>query len=205
MNRIDTRFETLKKQNKKALITFITAGDPDIKTTEQLILEMEQAGADLIEIGVPFSDPVAEGPVIEAASLRALKNAVTLHDIFSMVERLRKKTDMPLLLMMYLNSLFKYGSAAFFSRCKEAGIDGVIVPDMPFEERDEIIDEARAQRLESQKSPPTAKGFYTAFLLWASQGSGLISPRILTNSFRKSTSIQPSLPLSASAFRVLNR
>jgi tryptophan synthase alpha chain len=142
-NRIDKRFAQLKLQNKKALITFITAGDPDIATTENLVLEMERAGADIIELGVPFSDPVAEGPVIQEASKRALKSDTTLKEIFLLVKRLRQKTDMPILLMMYLNCIYKYGKERFFENCSESGIDGVIVPDMPFEERDEISDEAK--------------------------------------------------------------
>jgi tryptophan synthase alpha chain len=143
VNRIDKSFADLKHQNKKALITFITAGDPDMETTENLVLEMEQAGADVIELGVPFSDPVAEGPVIQEASERALKRGTTLKEIFALVKKLRQKTDIPILLMMYLNCIFKYGKEKFFANCVESGIDGVIVPDMPFEERDEIFDEAK--------------------------------------------------------------
>ena len=143
LNRIDQRFAALKLQNKKALITFITAGDPDLKATETLVLEMEKAGADIIELGVPFSDPVAEGPVIQAASERALKSGTTLKDIFTLVKNLRQKTDIPILLMMYLNCIFKYGKEKFFENCVESGIDGVIVPDMPFEERDEISAESK--------------------------------------------------------------
>ena len=142
-NRIDEKFAELKGQNKKALITFVTAGDPNIETTEKLVLEMERAGADIIELGVPFSDPVAEGPVIQAASGRALKNGVCLDDIFMLVKRIRQKTNVPILLMMYLNCIYKFGKDRFFSLCAENGVDGVIVPDMPFEERDEISAEAK--------------------------------------------------------------
>ena len=141
-NRIDEKFAELKEQNKKALITFVTAGDPDIKTTEELVMEMIGEGADIIELGVPFSDPVAEGPVIQAASERALKNGVSLDDIFMLVKRLRVKTNVPILLMMYLNCIYKFGKERFFSLCAECGVDGMIVPDMPFEERDEIRAEA---------------------------------------------------------------
>lgn len=142
MNRIDRKLEELKKNDQKALITFITAGDPDLETTEKLVLEMINAGVDIIELGVPFSDPVAEGPVIQAASQRALEGGTKLVDIFECVERLREKTDTPILLMMYINSLFKYGKDNFFRDCQEKGIDGVIVPDLPFEERGEIEEEA---------------------------------------------------------------
>lgn len=144
MNRIDIKLGQLKEQNQKALITFITAGDPDIETTEKLIIKMAEAGVDLIEVGVPFSDPVAEGPVIQASSQRALEGNVTLSQIFDCVERVRKQTDIPILLMMYINTLFKYGKDKFFRMCQEKGVDGVIVPDLPYEERGEIENEADA-------------------------------------------------------------
>lgn len=139
-NRIDTCFEELKKQNKKALVTFITAGDPNIETTEKNIMAMLDNGADIIEIGVPFSDPIAEGKTIQKASLRALEHNTNLDEIFEMVKSLREKTQKPLLLMMYLNTLFKYGKEKFFTNCKDCEIDGIIVPDMPYEECDEISD-----------------------------------------------------------------
>lgn len=141
-NRIDICFEALKKENKKALITFVTAGDPDMETTEKNVLKMFESGADIIELGVPFSDPIAEGPTIQKASLRSLNGGTTLDKIFDLVKNLRQKTDKPLLLMMYINTIFKYGTEKFFAKCKEFEIDGVIVPDMPFEERDEIQDTA---------------------------------------------------------------
>ena len=137
-NRIDTCFDRLKEENKKALITFITAGDPSIEASEKNVLAMLDNGADIVEIGVAFSDPIAEGPTIQKASLRALEGGVNLDDIFSMVKRLREKTDKPL----YLNTIFRYGTEKFFALCKENQIDGVIVPDMPFEEREEISAEA---------------------------------------------------------------
>ena len=142
MNRIDCKFAELKGKNEKALIPFVTAGDPDLETTEKLVLSMFDAGADLIELGVPFSDPVAEGPVIQKASKRAIDGGVTLVKIFGLVERLRKKTDEPLLLMMYINSIYRFGTKRFFGLCAEKGIDGVIVPDLPYEEREEIQEEA---------------------------------------------------------------
>lgn len=138
MNRIDQKFKRLKQNNQKALITFVTCGDPNLEITEQLVLEMEHSGADIIELGIPFSDPVAEGSVIQQASLRALKNGTTLVQIFEMVKRLRKTVQIPLLMMMYINTIFRFGTERFFSLCQECGIDGVIVPDMPYEERDEI-------------------------------------------------------------------
>ncbi len=137
-NRIDSCFEQLKAKGEKALITFVTAGDPDLETTEKTVLEMFDKGADIIELGVPFSDPIAEGVTIQKASLRSLKNGTTLDKIFDTVTRIREKSDKPLLLMMYINTIFKYGTERFFKGCVERGIDGVIVPDLPFEERGEI-------------------------------------------------------------------
>ena len=142
MNRIDVKLDKLKQTGEKALVTFITAGDPDIETTEQVILKMIEAGVDMIEIGVPFSDPVAEGPVIQAASQRALEGDINLNKIFDCVQRIRKHSDTPIILMMYMNSLFKYGKDAFFKMCQEKGVDGVIVPDLPFEEKEEVETEA---------------------------------------------------------------
>ena len=140
MNRIDQKFEQLKQQNKKALITFITAGDPDIETTVKLVLEMEKSGADIIELGIPFSDPIAEGPVIQEASVRALAGGVNLDIIMDAVKKIRRQTQLPLVFMMYFNSIFKYGTKKFFERCADIGIDGVIVPDLPFEESGEIAE-----------------------------------------------------------------
>lgn len=139
MNRIDRCFEELKSKGRKALVTFITAGDPDMATTEKTVLEMFGKGADIIELGVPFSDPIAEGVTIQRSSLRSLKGGTTLDMIFESVDNIRKQTDKPLVLMMYLNTIFVYGTEKFFSLCKEKGIDAVIVPDMPYEEREEIL------------------------------------------------------------------
>lgn len=147
MNRIDQKFQALN--GKKALITFVTAGDPDLDTTEKLVLSMLEGGADIVELGVPFSDPVAEGPVIQDASKRALQSGTTLMKIFALVKKLRTQTQAPLLLMMYLNSIFGFGTERFFDLCMENGVDGVIVPDMPYEERDEIEPAARARGLYS--------------------------------------------------------
>ena len=121
----------------KAFIAFLTAGDPTVECTVNYILEMEKAGADLIEIGIPFSDPTAEGVVIQEASLRALKGGMTTEGVFQIVEEVRKKSQVPLALMTYLNPVFHYGYEAFFSRCQSLGVDGIIVPDLPFEEKGE--------------------------------------------------------------------
>ncbi len=137
-NRIDACFEELKAQGRKALITFVTAGDPDMETTEKVVLEMFDKGSDIVEIGVPFSDPIAEGSTIQKASLRSLSGGTNLDKIFDLVKKLRTQTDKPMLLMMYLNTVYRYGTEKFFSLCKENQLDGVIIPDMPFEERDEV-------------------------------------------------------------------
>ncbi len=149
MNRIDRKFDELIQLGKKALITFITAGDPDMNTTEKLVLSMLDNGADIVELGVPFSDPIAEGTTIQNASKRSLDGGTTLLKIFDTVKNLRKKTDAPLILMMYLNTIFRFGTERFFSLCSEVGIDGVIVPDMPFEERDEIQGSADSYNIHS--------------------------------------------------------
>ena len=140
-NRIINKFSKLKKNGEKALIAFITGGDPDIETTEKLILAMEEAGVDIIEIGIPFSDPVAEGHVIQRASERALAGGCTVDKLFDMVKRLREKTNIPLLFMTYANPIYAYDKERFMAKCKEAGIDGIIVPDVPFEEKNEFEDE----------------------------------------------------------------
>lgn len=121
----------------KAFIPFITAGDPDLESTERFILEMEKAGADLVEIGIPFSDPIAEGVVIQEADIRALRSGTTTDGVFEMVKDLRKKCDMPLVFMTYYNIVFHYGADKFFSHCKDCGISGIIIPDLPYEEKDE--------------------------------------------------------------------
>ena len=124
-------------QNKKAFIGFLTAGDPSLECTEKFIIKMEEAGAALIEIGIPFSDPIAEGPVIQSANVRALSNpnGCTTDQVFEMVERVSKKVSVPLVFLTYLNPVFKYGYDRFFARCASAGISGIIAPDMPLEEK----------------------------------------------------------------------
>lgn len=125
-------------QNNKAFIAFITGGDPDLETTERLVPAMAEAGADIIEIGIPFSDPVAEGAVIQEANERALKAGCTIDKLFAAVARIRRRTQVPLLFMTYLNPVLAYGKEKFMRRCRECGIDGLIVPDMPYEERGEL-------------------------------------------------------------------
>ena len=125
-------------RDKKAFIGFITAGDPDLETTKEIIKKMEQAGCSLVEIGIPFSDPIAEGPVIQNANIRALKNNVTTDDVFKMVNEIREEVSIPMVFMTYLNVLFRYGYDRFLQKASEAGICGVIIPDMPYEEKKEL-------------------------------------------------------------------
>jgi tryptophan synthase alpha chain len=132
----------------KMFMPFITGGDPDIETTEKLLYALYEAGADMIEIGVPFSDPIAEGPVIEAADERALKAGCTVDKLFDMAARVKKDIKIPLLFMTYYNPVFAYGVEKFTRRCAASGLYGLIVPDLPFEERDELLLPCAARGLE---------------------------------------------------------
>jgi tryptophan synthase alpha chain len=134
MNKLHTAFA-----KGKAFIPFVTAGDPALEITERLIPEMVQAGADLIEIGIPFSDPMAEGPVIQAANARVLSGGVTVGKIFVMLHRIRKTCSVPIAFMTYANPVFAYGPDRFLRNCQQAGVDALIVPDLPFEEREELL------------------------------------------------------------------
>jgi len=139
LNRIDNAFKELKSRRRKAFIPYITAGDPDLASTGKLVLMLERSGADIIELGIPFSDPIADGPTIQAASYRALSKKTNLTGIFRLVEKLRKDTEIPLVFMTYYNPILKYGLERFFAACKRTGIDGVIVPDLSVEESHEIV------------------------------------------------------------------
>lgn len=127
----------------KAFIPFITCGDPDLETTAAAVRAAVENGADLIELGIPFSDPTAEGPVIQGANLRALKGGVTTDRIFGLVRDLRRDVTVPLVFMTYANVVFSYGTERFLSACREVGIDGLILPDVPFEEREEFLPSCR--------------------------------------------------------------
>ncbi len=124
--------------NKKAFIPFITCGDPDLETTGKIVREMEKSGADLIELGIPFSDPTAEGPVIQGANIRALTGGVTTEKIFAFVRELRQDVKIPMVFMTYANVVYSYGTEKFAAACAEVGIDGLILPDVPFEEKEEF-------------------------------------------------------------------
>lgn len=134
MGRIAEKFKFLSKSNDKALIAFITAGDPDMTSTEGLILEMEKSGADIIELGIPFSDPMADGPTIQKSSERALAAGATLPKILAMVKSVREISQVPLVLMGYYNPVFHYGVEVFLADAAEAGVDGVLLVDLPPEE-----------------------------------------------------------------------
>ena len=125
-------------RNGKAFIPFITCGDPDLETTAACVREMVRSGADLIELGIPFSDPTAEGPVIQSANLRALTGGVTTDRIFDMVRSLRRDVTVPLVFMTYTNVVFSYGAERFLDTCRDIGINGLILPDLPFEEKEEF-------------------------------------------------------------------
>lgn len=125
-------------ENKKAFIAFITCGDPDLETTIKVVKEAAANGADLIELGIPFSDPTAEGPTIQGANLRALTGGVTTDKIFDMVKELRKEVTIPMVFMTYANVVFSYGAERFIKTCSEIGIDGLILPDLPYEEKEEF-------------------------------------------------------------------
>lgn len=133
-NKIAKKFQALQNKSEKALIAYISAGDPDLDTSEKLIYAMEKSGVDIIELGIPYSDPLADGPVIQLASQRALAGGATLAKIFKMVEKVRSKSQIPLVFMTYYNPILQYGLEDFVAKAQEAGIDGLIVPDLPVEE-----------------------------------------------------------------------
>lgn len=126
-------------QNGKAFIPFITCGDPDLETTAKCVRAAVENGADLIELGIPFSDPTAEGPVIQGANIRALKGGVNTDKIFDFVRELRKDVSVPLVFMTYANVIYSYGAEKFISTCRDIGIDGLILPDIPYEEKEEFL------------------------------------------------------------------
>lgn len=143
MNKISDAFN-----NGKTFIGFVTAGDPDLDTSKEILLSMSKGGCDLIEVGIPFSDPIAEGPVIQDANIRALKNNVTTDDVFALTKSVSQEVDTPMVFMTYLNVLFKYGYDKFLQKAKDSGICGVIIPDLPYEEKDELQSVAKKYGIE---------------------------------------------------------
>ncbi len=159
MSRIEATFDALRERGEKALVPFLTAGDPDLETTAAIVMAMVESGADLIEIGVPFSDPIAEGPTIQRASERALAQGTSLRAILELVTRLRSEIDTPLLLMGYANPLHAMGAEAFAERAAVAGVDGIIIPDLPPEEGEPFFVPCRARGVDpvllaSPTTPP---------------------------------------------------
>jgi len=149
MSRITDRFEKLKAARRKAFIPYITAGDPDLATTEALMLALDEAGADIIELGVPFSDPMADGPVIQRASERALKHPIGVAEILPVVERVRQRSDVPVVLFTYFNPLLQFAAGGVGEKLKQAGIDGVLVTDLIPEEADAFVAEMRRAALDT--------------------------------------------------------
>ena len=138
MSRIEKRFKTLGEKDAKALIVYLTAGDPDLEATREIILGLDRAGADLLEIGVPFSDPTADGPIIQAASHRALESGTTLSGILDMIGSVREVSEIPIVLFGYYNPILSYGNERFAKMARAAGVDGILVVDLPPEESDEL-------------------------------------------------------------------
>jgi tryptophan synthase alpha chain len=137
-NRIDEKFADLKQRGEKAFVAYVTAGDPDLEMTQEIALAMERSGVDILEVGVPFSDPTADGPVIQEASQRALRSGTTLAGIIDMIGSLREKSEVPIVLFSYFNPIFSFGVEAFAERAARAGVDGVLVVDLPAEEAGEL-------------------------------------------------------------------
>lgn len=146
MNRIEKVFRKLKTGGKKAFIPYVMAGDPSLERTAEVVLMLERCGADMVELGVPFSDPLADGPTIQRAAERALKAGVTLRGVIAFVKELRQRTELPLLLMTYYNPVFKYGEERFVADAADAGVDGVIIPDLPPDEAGGLISVARKRK-----------------------------------------------------------
>jgi tryptophan synthase alpha chain len=147
-SRITSVFERLLKRQEKALITYIMAGDPSLEDTEAYVLQLVEAGADIVELGVPFSDPIADGPVIQQAGDRALRGGTTLKKILGTVQALRTKTQIPIVLMIYYNTILKYGEAGLCRDAAQMGVDGLIVPDLPSDEAETLREAARRSGLD---------------------------------------------------------
>jgi len=149
MSRIENKFAELKDKGEKVLIAYIMAGDPSLEDTESLIIELEKAGADLIELGIPFSDPLADGPTIQKAAARALEQDVSLRVVIDLVKRIRKVSQVPIIFMSYYNPVFKYGEEKFVTDAVKAGVDGIIIPDLPPEEAGSLTAFARRKGLDT--------------------------------------------------------
>lgn len=193
MTRLSSTFETLKQSNKKALIPYITAGDPEPGVTVQLMHELVAAGADIIELGVPFSDPMADGPVIQQSSDKALKNGMSLKVLFTQLKEIRGDVDIPLLLMGYLNPVLQFGMERFCEHCAVTGIDGIILPDMPMEvftEKSDILlnnrpDDDFSGSYSATQNKKVVQGMDNLFNRYNLHNIFLVSPQTGTERIKK--------------------
>ncbi|MBF0492433.1 MAG: tryptophan synthase subunit alpha [Deltaproteobacteria bacterium] len=205
MNRIDSKFAELKTKNEKALIAFITAGDPNLEDTESFFHSLEETGADLIELGIPFSDPSADGPVIQRSSERALRAETNLESVLELVEKIRIRSQTPIILMGYYNPVLQFGVEKFCIRAAQAGVDGLIVVDLPPEESDELALPAAKQGLHFiylltptaddsriQKVKSKASGFIYFVSVTGITGSKLPDEKNIKNQILK---IKKNIPL----------
>jgi tryptophan synthase alpha chain len=185
MGRISQTFEHLRKIHERALIPYVTAGDPDLEMTKTLACEMVRRGGDLIEIGVPFSDPLADGPIIQRASQRALQGGATLRNILRTVSELRREVDVPLVLLSYYNPVFRYGEEAFVADALDAGVDGIIIPDLPPEEAQTLMGLTVDTALDVIfLAAPTSTSARLALIAEASQGFLYYVSRLGTTGIR---------------------
>ena len=201
--RISLKFRKLKREGGKAFIPYIMAGDPSLEKTKEVVLLFEECGADIVELGVPFSDPLADGPTIQRAAERALQNGVTLRKVVSFVREMRQLTQIPLVLMTYYNPVFKYGLDAFVADAVDAGADGVIIPDLPPDEADDLMKLSKKSGLDTifllaptsteeriKKVARSASGFIYYVSITGITGSGLLldgSMETLLSNIRKHT------------------
>jgi tryptophan synthase alpha chain len=185
MGRISQTFKRLHQIHERALIPYVTAGDPDLETTKTLVREMLRHGGDIIEIGVPFSDPLADGPIIQRASQRALQAGTSMRRVLQMVHELRPETDVPLVLMTYFNPIYRYGEAAFVRDALAAGVDGIIVPDLPPEEAQTLRDLTADTSLDMVfLTAPTSTPTRLALIAEASRGFVYYVSRLGTTGVR---------------------
>ncbi len=209
-NRIDVKFKELRLAKKKAFIAFLTAGYPDFKATEELVVALDKSGVSLVELGVPFSDPIADGPVIQAASFAALKRGASLKKVLELVARLRQKTRMPLAAMTYFNPILSFGPSAFIKKAVASGLDAVIIPDLPMEEEGAFAREAERSGLHVVRfiSPTTslerakkiaagAKGFIYFVSLTGVTGAKKDLPSGLEAQLRQVRKIAKGVPVCA--------